>query len=63
MNQRNILKNLSALLVGNGLSQLINTFFILILVRIFSQEEYAVYRLGNQLIMILFPIFVFGFPM
>lgn len=63
LSQKSIFKKLGALLLGNGLSQIINTFFVLILVRIFTQDQYAVYRLGNQLIMTVSPIFVFGLPM
>lgn len=63
LSQKSILKKLGALLLGNGMSQIINTFFVLILVRIFTQEQYAIYRLGNQLIMTVSPFFVFGLPM
>jgi len=63
VSQKSIFTRLAALLVGNGLSQVINTLFILILVRIFTQEQYAIYRLGNQMIVTLSPFFVFGLPM
>lgn len=63
LSQKSIFKKLSALLLGNGMSQIINTFFVLFLVRIFSQEDYAIYRLGNQIIVTLSPFFVLGLPM
>lgn len=52
-----------ALIIGNGLSQVVNLLFVMVMAQVFAKDDLTIFRLGNLLIVTYAPIFVFGLPM